>query len=119
MRPVYPCSLYALWVLSAHIPPPGRGEGDAAMRTTFLWTAAIGLLPASGAGAQSTERAAEVVSVQGQGESRTGETGPWKPAVAQLRPGDGLASEYLRRIELYRRHVVDAHWDGTFELDTK
>ncbi len=53
------------------------------MRTTFLWIAAIGLLSAAGAGAQSTERAAEVVSVQGQGESRTGETGPWTPAVAE------------------------------------
>jgi hypothetical protein len=53
------------------------------MRTTFLWTAAsIGLLSGY-ASAQSAERAAEVVSVQGQGESRTGETGPWQSAVAQ------------------------------------
>ncbi len=42
----------------------------------------------------------------------------WR-AVAELRPGDGLASEYLGRIELYRRHGVDADWDGTFVLDTK
>ncbi len=46
---------------------PVRREGGAAMRTTFLWTASIGLLSAGVAGAQSTERAAEVVSVSGQG----------------------------------------------------
>jgi hypothetical protein len=39
-------------------------------------------------------------------------------AVAELRQSDGLASEYLGRIELYRRHGVEAHWDGTFELDS-
>ena len=57
-------------------------EGGAG-RTTFLWTAAsIGFLSAY-VSAQSPERAAEVVSVSGQGESRAGEAGPWKPAVAQ------------------------------------
>ena len=39
-------------------------------------------------------------------------------AVAELRPGDGVASVYLSRIERHRRHGVDAAWDGTFELDT-
>ncbi|HSF16070.1 MAG TPA: adenylate/guanylate cyclase domain-containing protein [Vicinamibacteria bacterium] len=39
--------------------------------------------------------------------------------VAELRLGDGLASEYLGRIERHRRHGVGAEWDGTFELDTK
>ena len=39
--------------------------------------------------------------------------------VADLRPGDGVASVYLGRIERHRRHEVDADWDGTFELDTK
>ena len=52
------------------------------MRRKFLWTAASILLGADAA-AQSAERAAEVVTVQGQGESRTGETGAWKAAVAQ------------------------------------
>jgi adenylate cyclase len=39
--------------------------------------------------------------------------------IAELRPGDGVASEYLGRVERHRRHGVDADWDGTFELDTK
>jgi adenylate cyclase len=40
-------------------------------------------------------------------------------AVAELRPGDGLASEYLGRIERHRCQGVDADWDGTFVLDSK
>jgi adenylate cyclase len=39
--------------------------------------------------------------------------------IAELRPGDGVTSVYLERIEAHRRHGVDAGWDGTFELDTK
>src|SRR5262249_4098259 len=64
-----------------------------AMKTTLLRAAAaIGLL-SIGLEAHPAERAAEVVSVQGQGESRSGETGPWQPAAAQL----GLfASDYVR-----------------------
>jgi adenylate cyclase len=42
----------------------------------------------------------------------------WR-AVAELRPRDGVASEYLGRIERHRRHGVDSGWDGTFELDSK
>jgi adenylate cyclase len=38
--------------------------------------------------------------------------------VDELRPGDGVASEYLGRIE-HRRHGVAADWEGTFELDAK
>ena len=39
--------------------------------------------------------------------------------VEVLRPGDGLASVYLGRIETHRRHGVHADWEGTFELDAK
>jgi tetratricopeptide (TPR) repeat protein len=53
------------------------------MRATFLGTAASIVFLSAEAGAQSAERAAEVVSVSGQGESREGETGAWKPALAQ------------------------------------
>jgi Flp pilus assembly protein TadD len=53
------------------------------MRTTLLWASAFFRLLSVYASAQSPERAAEVVSVQGQGESRAGERGPWKPAVAR------------------------------------
>jgi adenylate cyclase len=44
--------------------------------------------------------------------------GAWR-AVLELRPGDGIASEYLGRIEAHRRKGVDADWDGTFVLDSK
>jgi adenylate cyclase len=39
--------------------------------------------------------------------------------IAELRPGDGLATVYLGRIEMHRLHGVVGDWDGTFELDTK
>lgn len=42
----------------------------------------------------------------------------WR-AVAELRPRDGLAAEYLRRVAKHRGHALDAGWDGTFELDSK
>jgi tetratricopeptide (TPR) repeat protein len=63
------------------------------MRTAFLWAAASIGFSSAEAGAQSAERAAEVVSVEGQGESRAGEAGPWKPAVAQQ---DLFTRDYVR-----------------------
>jgi adenylate cyclase len=39
--------------------------------------------------------------------------------VAELRPRDGVASEYRGRIETHRREGVGPDWDGTFVLDSK
>jgi tetratricopeptide (TPR) repeat protein len=66
--------------------------------------ATIGLLPAR-LDAQPPERAAEVVSVQGQGESRVGEAGAWKPAAAQqeLFPRDYVRTGAYSRMGLLFR----------------
>ena len=44
-------------------------------------------------GARAAERAAEIVSVQGQGESRPSESAPWKPATARQ---ELFALEFVR-----------------------
>ncbi len=39
--------------------------------------------------------------------------------VDAIKPGDGIAIEYLGRIEVNRRYGVPAEWDGTFDLESK
>ena len=53
-----------------------------------------------------------------RGRDWDGAEAAWRE-VAALRTGDGLAAEYLGRIEEHRRRGVDGDWDGTFDLDQK
>ena len=90
------------------------------MKTLLGTVASIGLLSVC-ASVESAERVAEVVSVQGQGESRSGETSPWKPAVVEqelfaldsVRTGAYGRMDFLSR-DRYRQAVEDLA-DGTGE----